>query len=209
MADDRYKRAEEILKHICDLFSQAKEKSELYGEVNAATYDTEEDLAHPHRAVHRGIIITVQKRIDRKLASFAKRTKWALSKKKDLDSLIEGIVQGVKYLETLLPMPEQESQIALQCAAELEVREIQEVAQAEVAEAGFQKAEVVRSLGMAAEGIDPYMEEVVKKLIKAMKTEGQSTATTYNVSQNIDKIESNQGFVAGHSSGNNINYYGR
>jgi hypothetical protein len=125
MADDRYKRAEEILKHICDLFSQAKEKSELYGEVNAATYDTEEDLAHPHRAVHRGIIITVQKRMDRKLASFAKRTKWALSEKKDLDSLIEGIVQGVKYLETLLPMPEQESQIALQSAAELEVREIQ------------------------------------------------------------------------------------
>jgi hypothetical protein len=211
LAEDKAQRAEKLLIHICKLFSQAEENFDLFGDKSAATFDANADLSRTQRAVRRGITTKVHKRIGRvrdRGHNLVERTKWAVTRKNDLDSLIAGIIQGVTNLELLLPGPEQKFRLVLRREAELEVTEIHEVAESETDNVEITKADVVETLGEAAAGIDPQM-EVVKKIIEALKPELQGSGTTYNVSQRIERVDQNQGIVSAYAQGNSINYHGR
>lgn len=210
LGEDKAQRAEKILNHICKLFSQAEEDFNLLGDKTKATYEADADLSHTQRVVHSGITTKIRKRIDwarHRGHDVSERTKWALTKKNDLDSLIAGIIQGVTNLELLLPGPEEESRLALRKEAELEITYIHETAAAKTNGVEMTMADFAKTLEEAAIGIDPHM-EVVKKLIEALKPEG-SKAMTYNVSQRIEKVDNNQGIVSAYSAGNTINYHGR
>ncbi|KAF2815325.1 uncharacterized protein BDZ99DRAFT_194019 [Mytilinidion resinicola] len=201
LPEDRYKRAEKILTDLCNLFVQGQEKSEIFGDSSTATYDPGADMSPAQLFVHSGIITKTRKRVERQRPNFLKRTKWALYKKKELASLIDDIAALVSQLELIL-LPGQEPAQTLQRVAELDAAEITEVAETQASAGAITTLDVAETLGDAAEGLDPYLEEAVKKLVEGLRPEKEGKGTTYSIRQT-----GNTGNVAAHNAGTQT-YYG-
>jgi hypothetical protein len=207
ISTDRCMKAEKVLKHISNLFRHAEDKYDTYGDTDTATYEAVRDLGRLQHGVHKGIVTKVQKRINHKFGTLAKKTKWALYDKKDLESLVEGIVQAVTTLELLLPASEGESHIILRSAAELELKEIHDIVNEGQDEETVTVIDVAETLENAVTSIDPYMEEVVKKLIEAAKPRTSEASAVYNIKQQFGNVDGNQGIIVGYGSGNSVNNY--
>ena len=232
--DERYRRAEVILKHLELLWTQAKQKSEIFRRPGTEVYELK-DMEPAQAVVHERVRDKMRKRIARRgegvaefesaNASAVEKGKWALYKKQELNELVNNITELVAQLELVLPpgsgmvrvseieveeVPEPARQ-ALQAIAEKEVAEIQEAAEKESAQNESQQSavtplQIVETLREGAQGQDPYLEEVVKKIIKKLQPNHQTAGTTYNVHSTMRTVEKNSGIVSAFFQGNQNNY---
>lgn len=124
----------------------------------------------------------------------AEKSKWALYKKKELDGLVENIVELVDQLERVLPMSIEPSR-ALRSLVEEEVEETQQLAIREAEYDQVTPLQVAETMYEAAEGLDPHLEDFLRETIKELRANGASSTTTYNVNQKMGDVKDNKGII--------------
>jgi hypothetical protein len=166
-----YEHAEKVLKHLGNLFEQAKNKSEILAPPGLQTFEASE-LMPPESLVHEGVMAKVHNRIHRSTkTSGVEKAKWAVYKKKDLDNLVEEIVALVDQLDRVLPM-NIESEHRLQALVKSEIEEIQQLAKRETRDNQVTPLQIAETIHRAAEGLDPHLEDFIKKAIGELRANG-------------------------------------
>jgi hypothetical protein len=204
--------ANEALQNVLWLFERAEEKSERFGSGRSTvTYEARMEMWPVEQFVHAWMVEKTRSRVDQKKTGMRERGKWALYKKKELDSLIDDIVHMLEALEAVVPYSSLYSSAS---------NELQKLAQAEVADICrdasrkadrvFATVELAEALRVAAgTGTDPYLEDSVKMLLRDLKTESNRAGTTYNVNQKVEaEVKDNRGIFAAVNHGSMTNHYG-
>jgi hypothetical protein len=201
-----YEHAEKVLKHLGSLFEQAQNKSEIFAQRALQTFEAS-DLVPPASLVHGGVMAKVCKRMHRSTGtSGIEKAKWAVYKKKDLDSLVEDIVALVDQLERILPMsikPED----GLQALVKSEVEEILQLARPESEDSQVTPLQIAETIHAAAKGLDPHIEDFIKKAIGQLRADGGASTTAYNINQTMGEVKDNKGIVTAVNHGNQTTYY--
>lgn len=189
-----FEHAEMILKHLESLFVQAQSKSKIFARPGVDDFHVG-GLSPSQSMVHAGLMTKIRERVkrERPVGGYDKG-KWALYKKKELDDLVDNIVELVEQLEQILPMSIDPQQ-TLHTLVEDEYEEIQQLARRNTENGQVTPLQVAETMYGAAEGLDPYLEEFLRESISELRASGASSTTTYNVTQKMGDVKGNKGIV--------------
>lgn len=188
-----YEHAELVLKHLEGIFAQAQSKSKIFARPGIQEFEVGE-LVPPQSVVHAGLMTKIRERINRErpVSSFEKG-KWALYKKKELDDLVENIVELVDQLERILPMSLGSDK--LQSLVKSEVEDVQQLAVRAIEHGQVTPLQVAEMMYEGIEGLDPHLEEFLRGTISELRANEASSSTTYTVTQTMGDVKDNKGIV--------------
>ena len=231
----RYRGAEIILERFELLWTEARKRSDELHRLGVGKYEMYEvdDMEPVQAVVHSGVREKIRKSMGRheegatepERASRVEKAKWALYQKQELIKLAKEIEELVSQLEIRLPpgggmvrVSEFEveefpgpARPTLQAMAEKEFAELQDAVQNEAAQDAEQQLtvtplQVAETLREGAQGQDPYLEDVVNKIIKQLRPSAQTAGATYHVHSRMHTVQNNSGVVSALFHGNQNNY---